>query len=111
MQTRLNAYRIMWLFVMFDLPTNTKEERKIAQKFRQTLMADGFSMMQYSIYRRHCASDEYVQVHLNRIAKNVPDKGHVSVVKITDKQFGMIVNFWGKNIKPMQEPLEQFELF
>ena len=24
----LNAYRIMWLFVFFDLPTETKKDRK-----------------------------------------------------------------------------------
>ena len=57
-EIRLNAYRIMWLFVMFDLPTNTKVERRNATLFRKALEKDGFTMMQYSVYIRHCASKE-----------------------------------------------------
>ena len=34
MNTRLNEYRIMWVLVFFDLPTETTAERKIAAKFR-----------------------------------------------------------------------------
>lgn len=37
-ETRLNAYRIMWLFVFFDLPTNTKTERRHAAQFRKALV-------------------------------------------------------------------------
>ena len=57
-EVRLNAYRIMWLFVFFDLPTNTKTERRHAVQFRKALEKDGFTMMQYSVYVRHCASKE-----------------------------------------------------
>ena len=28
MNDRLNEYRIMWLLVFFDLPTDTKKDRK-----------------------------------------------------------------------------------
>ena len=34
---RLNAYHVMWLFVMFDLPVTTKKERKDAATFKKTL--------------------------------------------------------------------------
>ena len=44
--SRLNAYRIMWLFVLFDLPTNSKKERKSASGFRKNLLKNGFTMMQ-----------------------------------------------------------------
>lgn len=56
----------MWLFVFFDLPVETKKERKAASDFRKTLMKDGFSMLQFSVYNRHCASDESAQVHICR---------------------------------------------
>ena len=39
-EVRLNAYHIMWLFVFFDLPTNTKKERKDAAQFRKALERD-----------------------------------------------------------------------
>ena len=53
-ELRLNAYHIMWLFVFFDLPTTTKAERRNAAQFRKALEKDGFTMMQYSVYVRHC---------------------------------------------------------
>lgn len=55
---RLNAYHIMWLFVFFDLPVTTKKERHDAALFRKNLEKDGFSMMQFSVYVRHCGSYE-----------------------------------------------------
>ena len=50
---RLNEYRIMWILVLFDLPTETKKERKAAADFRKHLIEDGFTMFQFSIYVRH----------------------------------------------------------
>ena len=41
----LNGYRIMWLFVFFDLPTETKKDKKNASGFRNNLLKDGFSMI------------------------------------------------------------------
>ena len=46
----------MWLFVFFDLPVKTKKQRKEATTFRKYLEKDGFSMLQFSVYMRHCAS-------------------------------------------------------
>ncbi len=111
MQTRLNAYRIMWLFVFFDLPTNTKKERKAAARFRKDLLTDGFVMMQYSVYIRHCASSESADVHQRHIENSVPELGQVSILRITDKQYGNIANFWGKLDKPLEPAPQQLELF
>lgn len=108
---RLNAYRIMWIFVFFDLPVLTKKERKIASRFRKDLMKDGFNMMQFSVYSRHCPSEENAQVHIKRIKAIIPAKGQVSIMKVTDKQYGDIINYWGKTIKPLQEGPQQLELF
>lgn len=108
---RLNAYHIMWLFVFFDLPTNTKKERKAAARFRKDLMKDGFTMMQYSVYIRHCASKESGQVHTKRIKSCIPEKGQVSILRITDKQYGDIMNFWGIKEKSLPETPRQLEIF
>lgn len=109
--TRLNAYRIMWLFVFFDLPTNTKKERKAAAKFRKGLLQDGFTMMQYSVYTRHCASKESTEVHIKRIKAMLPEAGQVSITQITDKQYGNIINYWGIKSDPLPEQPKQLELF
>lgn len=108
---RINAYRIMWLFVFFDLPTNTKGERKAASQFRKKLLKDGFTMMQYSVYIRHCASRESMEVHVKRVKTCVPSAGQVSMMSITDKQYGNIVNFWGKKTKALPPPKAQLEMF
>ncbi|WP_418064971.1 CRISPR-associated endonuclease Cas2 [Salinivirga cyanobacteriivorans] len=101
----------MWLFVFFDLPTNTKKERKAAARFRKDLMRDGFSMMQYSVYNRHCASKESADVHEKRIKNFIPEKGQVSILRITDKQYGNIVNYWGVKEDPLPEGPKQLEIF
>jgi len=110
-QTRLNAYRIMWVFVFFDLPTNTKKERRIASRFRKELLNDGFTMLQFSVYIRHCASRESMNVHIGRIEGMMPEHGHVSIMSVTDKQYGEIMNFWGVKSTPLQEGPKQLELF
>lgn len=101
----------MWLFVFFDLPTETKKDRRNAQQFRKNLLKDGFSMMQYSVYTRHCASSESADVHEIRVRNLLPPLGKVSVLRITDKQFGNIINYWGKAIVPREPPPMQLELF
>lgn len=108
---RINAYHIMWLFVFFDLPVTTKTERKLATGFRKRLEKSGFTMMQYSVYSRHCASRESADVHTKRIKKMIPEKGHVSILRITDKQYGDMFNFWGKKASPMPDSPKQLELF
>lgn len=107
----LNGYRIMWLFVFFDLPTETKKDRRNASGFRTNLLKDGFTMMQFSVYVRHCASSESADVHEKRIRGLLPPLGKVSVLRITDKQFGNIQNFWGKMEVPKEPQPTQLELF
>ncbi|KFD38276.1 CRISPR-associated protein Cas2 [Schleiferia thermophila str. Yellowstone] len=103
MKTRLNAYRIMWLFVYFDLPTQTKQDKKAYAQFRKELLFDGFMMIQYSIYARHCASRENLEVHKKRVKSVIPEKGNVILFEITDKQFGMMEFYTGKT-KPKKTP-------
>ncbi len=108
---RLNAYRYMWVFVIFDLPTETATERKAAAKFRKHLLQDGFTMFQYSVYTRYCPNTENATVHKLRTKKHLPDKGHVTILHITDKQYGAMEVFYGvKKQKPNTGP-QQLELF
>ncbi len=43
MTDRFSEYRIMWILVFFDLPTETKKERKAYTNFRKNLQKDGFT--------------------------------------------------------------------
>ena len=46
---RFSEYRVMWLMVLFDLPTETKKDIREYNKFRKSLIQDGFTMFQFSI--------------------------------------------------------------
>ncbi|MDR2841179.1 MAG: CRISPR-associated endonuclease Cas2 [Paludibacter sp.] len=108
---KLSEYRIMWVLVLFDLPTETKKEVKAATDFRKKLMQDGFIMFQFSIYLRHCASRENADVHIKRVKTLLPEKGHVGILCVTDKQWGTMELFYGKKEKTVSTPYQQLELF
>lgn len=108
---RLSEYRIMWVLVFFDLPTETKKDRKQAALFRKELVRDGFTMFQFSIYTRHCASAENAQVHIKRVKSILPEYGKVGIMCITDKQFGNMQIFYGKKATQTEPPALQLELF
>jgi len=109
--SRFNAYRNMWVMVLFDLPTETKKERRTAQQFRKNLQHNGFIMFQFSIYIRFCQSTENADVHTKRVKNLLPEKGKVGIFAITDKQFGRMEIFHGIKQAPEQETPQQLELF
>ena len=101
----------MWLVVFFDLPTDTKIARKQYSTFRNHLLEDGFSRMQFSVYFRHCASPENAEVHLIRVRSIVPPDGEVRVLQFTDKQFARMEVYLGKRRVKTEEPFAQLEMF
>jgi len=101
----------VWIVVMFDLPTDTKQDRRSYAKFRKALLQDGFLMMQFSVYARHCASEENSYVHSGRVRDSLPPQGEVRIITITDKQFGRMQVFYGKKRKKTERPPQQISLF
>lgn len=101
----------MWVLVFFDLPTETKRDKKNYALFRKRIMADGFQMFQFSMYVRHCSSRENSDVHFKRVKKFLPPKGHVGIMCVTDKQFGMMEIFRGKDAVNVPVTVQQLELF
>lgn len=109
--SRFSEYKIMWILVFFDLPTETKRQRKDAADFRKYLICDGFTMFQYSIYVRHCSSRENMEVHISRVTTQIPPEGKVCILQLTDRQFTDIKIFEGNlKAKPKTNAI-QLELF
>lgn len=108
---RLSEYRIMWILVFFDLPTETKKDKKAYAFFRKQLQMDGFTMFQYSIYVRHCASIANADVHIKRVKNFIPEYGHVAIISITDKQFSEIVVYHGSKVATVKPQPMQLEWF
>lgn len=108
---RLNAYRIMWVMVLYDLPTETKANMRDANLFRKRLLDDGFALFQFSMYMRHCPSRENAAVHIKRVKSILPKTGKVAIMCITDKQFGDIEIFFARNKEEPPPTYQQLELF
>ncbi len=108
---RFSEYRLMWVLVLFDLPTETKKERKAYAQFRKDLIKDGFTMFQFSIYLRHCTSAENADVHIRRVKNALPEFGKVGILRITDKQFGEMEILESQKVVAIQQPIQQLELF
>ena len=101
----------MWIIVMFDLPMDSKAARRAYTQFRKSILKDGFAKMQFSVYFRHCASEENTEVHFRRVELAVPDDGEVRILTITDKQFERMLTFWGKRRKAPPKAPVQLEFF
>lgn len=83
----LSAYRVMWIMVFFDLPVDTRWQRKQASRFRLFLLDQGFEMYQYSVYLRHCIDRERTKKYTQRIRQSLPEQGLVNILYFTDKQY------------------------
>ncbi|MBQ9546267.1 MAG: CRISPR-associated endonuclease Cas2 [Bacteroidales bacterium] len=109
--TRFSEYRVMWLLVLFDLPTESKKDIRAYTLFRKNLIRDGFTMFQFSSYIRHCASMENAEVHKRRVRSFLPQFGKVGMLCLTDKQFGDMELFFGTKPEKPNAPGQQLELF
>jgi len=96
---------------MFDLPTVTKKEKSISARFRKGLEKDGFTMYQYSVYIRYCASLESANVHIKRVKSLTPAQGMISILMVTDKQYSKIITIWGKIQQKSKPAPLQLEFF
>lgn len=107
----LNRYELMWMLVLFDLPVVEKQERKDATEFRNFLLDCGFSMIQYSIYTKVVSGSDCCAKYYRLIENNLPAKGRVDILTITDRQYENIRSFSGSSQMRKKTPSQQFLLF
>jgi CRISPR-associated protein Cas2 len=89
-------YRFMRILVFFDLPVKKKKDRKIYTQFRKFLLQDGYEQIQYSVYARLCVGLDRVETHLNRLKRNLPPKGNVRCMVVTEKQYASMMVLVGE---------------
>lgn len=101
----------MWLFALFDLPVQTKSQKRVAARFRIDLQQLGFSMIQWSVYARHFRTEDAAGPVRQAIVSSLPPEGHVRLLAVTDRQYGKMEVFLGTALhRPEKEP-SLFELF
>jgi len=96
--------------VLFDLPVLTKAQRRTATRFRQFLLDQGFEMTQLSVYMKWCAGKEQVEALTRKVQANLPGKGSVQIVTITDRQYQNIASYDGRKRGKRENP-DQLALF
>ncbi len=109
--TQLSGYRLMWIFVMFDLPVGTKAQSRAATKFREFLLDQGFEKSQFSVYARFCNGKEQFEAYLRRIEADLPGHGDIHILTFTDRQYENIVRFSGQRRKRQKKNPDQLALF
>lgn len=77
----------MRVLVFFDLPVNTKEERRAYTKFRKFLVKNGFLMLQESVYCKLALNSTAVHAIIDQVHKNSPAQGLVQLLTVTEKQY------------------------
>lgn len=102
------SYRFMRTIVMFDLPTETNEDKRNYRKFRKTLIKNGFIMMQESVYCRMILNQSIERTVIETIKKNKPPKGLVQLMTVTEKQFAKTIYIVGQSESDIVDSDERF---
>lgn len=93
----MSGFRFMRIFVFFDLPMDTLEEKREYRKFRKALIKNGFIMMQESVYCKLMTTPSVENSVKNMIQTNKPSKGVVQTLVVTEKQFVKMEYVVGEN--------------
>lgn len=88
--------RSMRILVLFDLPVRSKKGRKAYTEFRKHLLRDGYDMLQFSVYSRITQNHDDAQKHIKRLADNLPPRGSVRVMQVTEKQYNAMLILVGE---------------
>lgn len=86
----------MRMILMFDMPTETVEERKAYRKFRKFLLSEGFIMHQFSVYSKLLLNNSANKAMIDRLQANNPKKGSITLLTVTEKQFARMIYLNGE---------------
>lgn len=76
---------MMMLLVCFDLPRDTKEQRRKAAEYRNRLVELGFSMKQFSLYEREVQKLTTRTRVIETLGRELPDEGSIVVYQLPDQ--------------------------
>ena len=76
--------------LFFDLPMLTHKDLVEYRKFRKFLIKNGFIMHQESIYTKLVINRNSLDLAKNKVYLNLPQKGDVQMMIVTENQFAGI---------------------
>lgn len=86
----------MRMMLMFDMPTETVNDRKAYRRFRKFLLSEGFIMHQFSVYSKLLLNSTANQAMIARLKQNNPKKGLITLLTVTEKQFARMLYLNGE---------------
>ena len=97
----------VWLLLMFDIPVKTREQRRLARRYRNMLLDLGFNQVQFSVYAKYLINTTGLRSILPPVRDTVPPQGAVRMLKLTDEQWSTTYRFQGsRQIKVEGKPTQ-----
>ena len=99
----------MRLILFFDLPSKEDYEKKDYRFFHNSLIKNGYVMMQFSVYIKAINSFSKVQREIDKIRKEISRSGNIRVLAITEKQhLNMVIILGRKNINEIYNNTKRY---
>ena len=98
----------MRVFVFFDLPTDTAQDRLNYTHFRKFLLQEGFVMMQESAYVKLALNGSIVDAVKRHLRENAPPAGLVQMLVITEKQFTEMTYIVGNRASDVVDSTDRY---
>ncbi len=80
----------MRVMVFFDLPVETRPQRREYSRFRRFLLKSGFLMMQESVYSKIALNPSGAETLRRNVLQHRPPEGIVQLLIVTEKQYNNI---------------------
>ena len=93
------SYRFMRMFIFFDLPVITTENRRNYARFRKFLIKNGFIMMQESVYTKIVLNAVAAGIAVKHIKCMKPEEGLIQVLTVTERQYASMELILGEKKK------------
>lgn len=100
----------MVLLVCFDLPRDTKENRRDAQKYHNQLIELGFTMKQFSVYEREIQQVSTRERVIESLKVNLPSSGAITLYLLPDEVNDSQITILGENAikKTIRQPVIRY---
>lgn len=95
----INLYKQMRLILIYDLPVTEELDKKIYSRFHRNIIRLGFYMLQYSVYSKVIQNDTSMKQYMIKLERVIPERGHIILMKITEKQYQNMIYLRGEKNK------------
>lgn len=108
----VNGWRVMWVICVYDCPMTDHAARHDYTVFRKRLLQENFVQLQNSLYVHHFPTQAVAEATILRVRTAIPEGAQVAFFLVTDKQYGMTREFFGRTpTRKKPDMPEQIELF